>query len=615
MLIQTLCEYYDINRDKIFKDIPNGFEEIEISHMIFLTPDGKISSIKDIRKKSIIKKNGKAKETLVKQKMAFPKRSQKPGIDLNIAEHRALYIFGLNYDKNAGAFTPDDKTQKAYKSHKCFVEGSLKFCEELDSPIVNAFKAFLLSWNPIDEVDNPNLKNIEKEYSNASYCFALDGHPDILLHEDNEFKKKYSEQIEQKETLEQTDKPVAMCPVEGKILPVARIHEQIKKGIKGGSAMGMALVGYNEEAFESYQKKQSYNSNISENAMMKYTSIMNYLLTNSEHHFYLDDMTLFYFALSSDDTKECNYLQQYFNPSNNNSEEETEDTETIKGIHNTVKSMKEGIAADIDSLDLNADFIIAGVTPNSSRIAVKFLLRRSFGSILEKLIQHQKDIQTYEDEPFIPMWRIFKELVPPKEKDATVPPPLQSNIILAALNGTRYPDAMLHTVLHRVKVDENMGYNYGTVRIGLIKAYLNRKARLSNNKEEITLALDLENKNPAYLCGRLFATLEQIQQKAYGDSLNRTIKDSFFASACARPVSVFPKLLKLSQNHLAKLDKNTFWQKLIGEIISDIGTQFPSTMSPDEQGKFIIGYYQQRQEFFTKQSDKTQTEDETGKED
>lgn len=599
MLIQTLCEYYDMNRKKICGGIPKGFERVDISHMIFLTPDGKISSIQDIREKTVINgKNGKSKEVLNKRSMILPKRSQKKGIDLNIAEFRPTYIFGLM--KKGDIFTPDDRTQKAYKSHKCFVDGNLKFCEGLDSPIVNAFRAFLLNWNPAEEINNPNLKGkIDEAYK---YCFALEGHPEILLHEDEEFQKKYSEQTENKEIEGQANKPVAMCPVEGKVLPVARIHEQIKKGIRGGSTMGMALVGYNEEAFESYQKKQSYNSNISENAMLKYTAAMNYLLTNSQHHLYLDDMTLFYFALSSDDSKECDYFSQFLN----SSDENTESSETVTNINNAVKSIKELTIPDVN---FNADFIIAGVTPNASRISVKFLLRSSFGNIMKKLIQHQKDIQTTETTQVIPMWRIFRELVPPKEKEATIPPPLQSDIIIAALNGTRYPDAMLHTVLYRLKVDENMGYSHGAVRIGIIKAYLNRKARLSNNKEEITLALDIENKNQAYLCGRLFAVLERIQEKAYGDTLNRTIKDSFFASACARPVSVFPRLLKLSQNHLAKLDNDTYWQKLIGEIVGKIEGQFPSTMPPDEQGKFIIGYYHQRQEFFKPKTTETGKED------
>ena len=35
------------------------------------------------------------------------------------------------------------------------------------------------------------------------------------------------------------------------------------------------------------------------------------------------------------------------------------------------------------------------------------------------------------------------------------------------------------------------------------------------------MALDLENKTPAYLCGRLFAVLEKLQQDASGGNLNR----------------------------------------------------------------------------------------------
>ncbi len=39
----------------------------------------------------------------------------------------------------------------------------------------------------------------------------------------------------------------------------------------------------------------------------------------------------------------------------------------------------------------------------------------------------------------------------------------------------------------------------------IIKACINRKDRYSKNKEEIKMALDIENNNQAYLCGRFFA--------------------------------------------------------------------------------------------------------------
>ena len=44
-----------------------------------------------------------------------------------------------------------------------------------------------------------------------------------------------------------------------------------------------------------------------------------------------------------------------------------------------------------------------------------------------------------------------------------------------------------------------------TVRIGIIKAYINRKYRIEQKREEIKMALDNEEKNTAYRCGRLFA--------------------------------------------------------------------------------------------------------------
>ena len=50
-----------------------------------------------------------------------------------------------------------------------------------------------------------------------------------------------------------------------------------------------------------------------------------------------------------------------------------------------------------------------------------------------------------------------------------------------------------------------------------------------------------------------FAVLEKVQSDAL-PGLNRTIKDSYFASAYANPSTVFPKLIKLSQYHIEKLN-------------------------------------------------------------
>ena len=118
------------------------------------------------------------------------------------------------------------------------------------------------------------------------------------------------------------------------------------------------------------------------------------------------------------------------------------------------------------------------------------------------------------------------------------------------------------------------------------------------------MALDKENCSPAYLCGRLFAVLEKLQQDASGNSLNRTIKDAYFASATSKPVLVFPKLLRLAQNHLNKERNPVYYNILIGEIMDKLQGEFPGTLLLPDQGKFIIGYYQQYQSFFVKNPEK-----------
>ena len=110
-----------------------------------------------------------------------------------------------------------------------------------------------------------------------------------------------------------------------------------------------------------------------------------------------------------------------------------------------------------------------------------------------------------------------------------------------------------------------------------------------------------DNKNPAYLCGGLFAVYEKIQQDSSGGNLNRTIKDSYFSSACSRPSSVFPKLAKLAQNHMRKLSEGSeiYYNKMIGDVMSSLDGEFPATLGLDDQGRFIVGYYQMNKKLYT----------------
>ena len=604
MLIRSLCDYYDIQsaRGEAASDI---MSEQPVHWMVMLTPDGRVADIIDKRiEESVPQKNGKVKIVKKPIVVSLPKRTQKTGIDANIIEHRPLYIFGLNYDAKIG-LTPDDKTGKARKSHEAFVKKNLEFFDGIDSEIARAYVNFIKNWVPENETENEQLKKLGKEYQGSYYIFALDGSPECKLHKDKVVLAKY-EKLMAKAAAEtaESDDGIMMCPIEGERLRAARIHDKIK-GIKGGNSVGAVLVNFNSSAFESYGKSQSMNSGISEKAMKKYTSSLNKLLADPMHHIYSDDMTVVFFAMKHNDKAECDLFNGYLNSSNGVTEDSTK--ADVKAVsENIYYKGQTGNAQVLDKdVDNGVDFFVAGFTPNSSRICQKFMVRNKFGKIIDNVKQHQQDMAICGSNGEIPLWRINKELVSPNSANA-ISPALQSDIFQAILNGTNYPYTLLETVVRRVCTDSDTDSNnkikINEVRAGLIKAFINRKARINGDKEEITMTLNPENTNPAYLCGRLFAVLEKIQLEAADVKLNRTIKDAYFSSASSRPALIFPRLIDLSKFHLSKLSEGRaiYFSKLIDEIMDNIEDNLPANLSLIDKGNFQVGYFHQNSYFFTK---------------
>ncbi len=115
------------------------------------------------------------------------------------------------------------------------------------------------------------------------------------------------------------------------------------------------------------------------------------------------------------------------------------------------------------------------------------------------------------------------------------------------------------------------------------------------------MSLDDSNKNIGYLLGRLFAVLERAQGFA-SPGLNATIRDRFYGAASGTPVAAFPHLMKLKNHHIAKLENRGTainLEKMIGSIMEGV-SDFPTHLSLQDQGRFAVGYYHQRQSFFTK---------------
>ena len=166
------------------------------------------------------------------------------------------------------------------------------------------------------------------------------------------------------------------------------------------------------------------------------------------------------------------------------------------------------------------------------------------------------------------------------------------------LTGGQYPQSLLPVVLGRIRAEHAVTYS----RAALIKAFLMRNKQL-----EVSVSLDPARSDRPYLLGRLFAVLEKAQEEAVPGA-GATIKDRYLGSASANPGQVFHMLLKNAANHTAKLRKDPekkgrayHLEAMMQEIIGAF-SDFPATMSAEEQGLFMIGYYHQRKDFFTKKN-------------
>jgi len=594
MLISALCDYYDV-LSKQGKVLPDGYSKVGIHSLIALTEDGRLDSIIDYQDIVTEMYRGKNREKRVPREIVLPKRTEKPGIDANIIEHRPLYIFGLNYDAKKTTLSADDNTNKAKKSHAIFAEKNLEFLDGLDSLLINAYRNFINGWTPENEIYNRILLESGKLLTTGRFAFCLAGHPELLLHDEPKIKQRW-EALYVKET-ENVCVPIGQCCITGNTMEMERIHAKIK-GLPGGSAMGNTLICFKNPSEESYGKVQSYNSSVSCDATRKYSEALNCLLEDKHHRTLIDETAYIFWAASA----EAGYEDIFNAIAFGNTMDSEQTNRWIETVLDGIKSGKatQDIANSIPNIDRDVIFYVVGIKPNSARLALKCIYRQSFGKILHNTVQHYADMQIGNNNKPVTIRAICKELVSPKSTNDKVSPAIMVKLFEAIINGTYYPDTLLATVVRRVKTDSNEDNNkdiqMNNIRMGIIKACINRMSRLMGKEEEIKMALDIENKTPAYLCGRLFCKLEEIQTKALGEGINRTIKDAYFTSAATRPAVVFPRLIALSQHHMAKLDEKPafFLNKEVSEIIGMLGNEFPSNLSLKEQGVFMLGYYQQR---------------------
>jgi CRISPR-associated protein Csd1 len=581
MILQALKEYYDRKSLDPESDIaPMGWEWKEIPLLIVINEDGLPVSYS-------MTYEGEGKKRRAKKYLVPQGIKRAVNVAANLLWDNPEYCLGLDLKGR-----PD----RVIEQHRVFLQRIAEL-GIVGDPGIESVMRFLATPDHAQLVRrlDESITSLLEEGPNMTFqllgdSFPVFARPRVKQAIDKVF---FSASAAEKDTI---------CLITGEIAPSARLHDAIK-GVWGAQSIGANIISFNLDAFCSYNKSQGANASISIQAMTAYTKALNALLDrDSSSRMQVGDASTIFWA-EKNDAFAARFSDFFNEPSKDDPE---------AGVR-AVKALFQSIDSGALSQD-NADdkFYVLGLSPNASRVSIRFWVVDTVRYMSEKIAQHFKDLQISHGPREKDVLSLFRLLIAtaPFGKSENIPPSLAGEVIRSVLQGLPYPHTLLQAVVRRIRAEHEITYP----RAAMIKACINRSLRSknSNNKEELNMSLDEQNRNIGYRLGRLFATLERVQSVSH-PGINATIRDRFYGSASGTPSMVFGNLMRLKNHHLSKLDstgQRIYFEKLISSILDGVEakTSFPPHLSLEDQGRFAVGYYHQMQDFFTKKENKNQGE-------
>lgn len=589
MILQSLVHLYDelSRQGKVARE---GWGIAKVSHRLVLDEEGGLIGIVSARKKVL---RGKKEKEIPSDMMVPLPVIRASGVKANFLCDNSSYLLGVD---NKGK---PERTKECFEAARALHHQILDGCHSAEA---RAILSYFDHWDAAGARDNPLVQtNLEDILGGSNFLFHV-GNKDVsdIPEIRDAWERYYRSGSGEEDTIK------GQCLITGKKdMPIATLHPKIK-GVLGAQSSGANLVSFNAPAFCSYGSdgEQGQNAPVSEEAANAYGAALNFLLADRTHAKVMGDTTVVYWSEHGEEAYQDGFLGMMGDEGGLTDEE----------LDDVLAHMKEGRSSDIGGISVSPDepFYILGLAPNAARISVRFFLRNTFGDILKNLAAHEermKIVHSSLEKERIPLYWILKAMDNPDCRKESAPSTFWAGKLTNAIliNGY-YPEAVYKNIMRRVFLchekssggGKNKEKKIDYIKASFIKAYLLKNCGMKW-EGKIQMAVNENCNDISYVLGRLFSVLENIQLSA-NHGINSTIKDRYFNSACATPAAVFPLLWKLTNAHLGKLDqpKAAYFKKKLGMLMDkiampDTGTPLPHRLTLDEQGAFVLGYYQETQ--------------------
>ncbi|MBC7203740.1 MAG: type I-C CRISPR-associated protein Cas8c/Csd1, partial [Pusillimonas sp.] len=458
MILRALTEYYQRKAQEL---APIGFEEKEIPFLIVIDEEGRFIQLQDTRNR-----NGKNK--LVATSYTVPQGPGRSGA-MSYATAYPLwdhygYVVEQPKVKSAGGEPSDDEKLTALRQHRAFTEKIREIHEFApDDTGVKAVYSFLAKQSEKEKLKSTVEWREVLKISGCNLAFKLVDH-EFLVCQSRAVQRWVAASAEGSES-------VGVCLVTGEERPVAKLHFKIK-GVWNSQMAGANLVSFNCDSFTSWNKKQGNNSPVSEQAVFEYSTALNYLLRkHCPNRFQMGETSVVCWSQTE------SVLEQTMPMFFNDAPKDDPDRGT-KAVRMLFDSLHDGAYVEADA---STRFYILGLSPNDSRIAVRFWHVGTVSEIAEHFKQWFDDIDIVKHgEPEYPPVKALLRSTALLGKDENMSPHLVGETIRAVLSGLPLPSSALQAAIRRIKAEHNVTF----YRAALIKASVNRLARYKGQTEK-----------------------------------------------------------------------------------------------------------------------------------